>query len=142
MKGHTFLLLSLILSLLQGPFLPVVFAEGILFFLFVPSHSGRRFLPFLFLSGIIFDLVQGHALGITSLLFVSAGMFLYLVKEQFLFNKSLFIGSLVFILNIIRGKLIFGIVPWPEAVLAGLIAVFIHIFISGPFEGKFKIRTV
>lgn len=142
MKSRTFLLLSLIFSLLQGPFLPAVFAEGILFSLFVPSHSGRRFLPFLFLSGVIFDLFQGRALGVTSLLFISTGTFLSLEKEQVSFNRPLFIGSLAFILNIIRGKLIFGIIPWPEASLAGLIAVLIYIFVSGPIEGKLKIRTV
>lgn len=112
MKSRTFLLLSLIFALLQGPFLPPVFSEGILLPFFVPHQPVKKLLPSLFLSGIFFDLFQNQTLGVTSLLFLAfAGLFIFL-GNQLNFRKPVFLLISILAVNLLRAKIVFGTFPF------------------------------
>lgn len=112
MKARTFLLLSLFFGLLQGPFLPPVFSEGILLPFFVPHQPTEKLWPSLFLSGIFFDLFQNQTLGVTSLLFLAfAGLFIFL-GDQLNFRKPVFLLISVLAVTILRAKIVFGIFPF------------------------------
>lgn len=139
MKSRTFLLSSLVFSLLQGPFLPPVFIEGLLLVFFVFYNQPRKFLPTLFFGGLIFDLLQGQTLGATSLLFVLLSLVFFILKEQLSLKNPIFLGVFVIIVNLIRAKIVFGILPLPSGVLAGFAAVFIFKFFWRPRESEYKI---
>lgn len=112
MRARTFLLLSLVFSILQGPLLPPVFSEGILLLLFVPYQPARKLLPALFLSGVFFDLFQSQTLGVTSLLFLFfAGLFIFL-GDQLNLRKPVFLLIFVLAVTLLRAKIVFGTFPF------------------------------
>ena len=129
MKSRTFLLLCLVFGFIQGPFLPPVFGEGILVALFTLYNRPQKFLPAVFLGGLIFDLLQGQALGITSLLFVLTSSFLFVLREQISFKNPVFFGIFAGAVNLIRAKIIFGILSVPSATAAAVAAIFIFKFL-------------
>lgn len=136
MKSSTFLVLSFIFGLLQGPFLPPVFAEGILVVVFVLYNPPRRFLPALFLLGFIFDIFQSQTLGVSSILFLAFGSLVFLLKNDLPLKSPVLAGVLVILINILRAKIVFGILSFPSAIIAGIIAVLALNFFIGSFNGK------
>lgn len=131
MKFRIFLLLSLVFGFLQGPFLPPVFAEGFLAVIFVLYNPPRRFLPALFLLGFIFDIFQSQTLGISSILFLAFGGLVFLLKNELPLKSPVLAGVLVALINILRAKIVFGILPFPSAIVAGIIAVLVLNFLRG-----------
>lgn len=148
MKARTFLLLSLAFSLLQGPFFPVVFSEGILLSMFASYyshgglvyHSAKRIIPFLFLSGIFFDFFQNQQIGVTPLIFIIFGGCLFVFKEQFPWNKPVFLALPVILINLVRGQIVFGIIPVFSAVAAALFTIGVSMFITRSYEGRIGIK--
>lgn len=139
MRGRTFLILSFIFALLQGPLLPPVFSEGILVVLFALYNRPQKFLPALFLGGLVFDLLQGQALGTTSLLFILSSLLLFVLREHLSLKNPVFLGVFTSVVNLIRAKIIFGILPLSSSVAAVLIAIFIFKFFWQPQESEYKI---
>lgn len=122
MKARILLLLATIFSLLQGPFLPSVFAEG--FFVAAALLAPRR-LALLFLTGFLFDLLQGVRLGVTSILFLVVVFGASAVKGG-LFGKPQVLAAVVFLTDIVRARLLFGEFLWvPAAVAGGLTFLFL-----------------
>lgn len=111
MRARIFLLLSFIFALVQGPFLPPVFSEGILLPLFVPHQPVKKLLPALLLSGIFFDLFQAQRLGVTSLLFLFFAALFFVLKNQVDFGKPIFFVIAFLVIDFLRAKLVFGMFP-------------------------------
>lgn len=139
MKSRIFLLLSLVFGFLQGPFLPPVFMEGLLLVFFLFYNQPRKFLPTIFLGGLIFDLLQGQTLGTTSLLFVLASSIFFILREQISLKNPVFLGVFVMVVNLIRAKIVFGILPLPSGLLAGFLTILIFKFFWHPRESEYKI---
>lgn len=142
MRFRTFLLLSLVFSFLQGPFLPPVFAEGFLVVIFVLYNPPQRFLPALFLLGFIFDLFQSQTLGVSSILFLAWGGLVFLLKNELPLKSPVLVGILVAVINVLRAKTVFGILPFPSAIVAGIIAILALNFLTRPYEGKMGSREL
>ena len=124
MKLRTILLLSLLFSLLQGPFLPPVLLEGLLVVLILSAGISNKVIMQLFLSGLIFDLVQSTQLGITSAIFVAIGLLVSLFREAIPFQRPGFAALLGFVVVVLRGKILFSSLSGVEALLS-LILVFL-----------------
>lgn len=139
MKSRTFIALSFLFGLLQGPLLPPVFSEGILVVLFALYNRPQKFLPALFLGGLVFDLLQGQALGTTSLLFILSSLLVFVLREHLSLKNPIFLGIFASVVNLIRAKIIFGILPLSSSVVAALIAIFIFKFFWQPQESEYKI---
>lgn len=139
MRARTFLLLSFIFSLLQGPFLPPVFSEGILLVFLVIYNRPRKFLPALLLAGLLFDLLQSQTLGATSLIFILASAALFIIKDRVLSKRLVFWGIFAGAVNLVRAKIVFGILPLPPAIVAGVILVLVLKFFWQPQESEYRI---
>lgn len=138
MKSRTFLLLSLLFSFFQGPFLPAVFSEGILVILLILYNRPRKFLPALLLAGLLFDLLQNQTLGITSLVFILASAVLFIIKDQIPLKRLVFWGIFASTVDLVRAKIIFGILPLLPATIAGAILIFILKFFWQPQESEYR----
>lgn len=108
MSTRFLLITSIIFSLLQGTFLPPVFAEGLLVLFLSLAKQFRSASLGLFLGGIIFDLLQNQTLGQSSLLFLAlGGLFSYLANSLPL-NKPLFLAFFASLVNVLRTYILFG----------------------------------
>jgi hypothetical protein len=134
MKPRIFLLLSLLFAILQGPFLPAVFSEGILLVLLAVYNPPRKFLPVVVFGGLLFDLLQDQTLGVTSLIFVSASGLLFLISKEVSLTNSVLLGVFATIINLVRAKILFGILFLPFALAAGVVTALIFRFIWHPAE--------
>lgn len=139
MSTRLFLLLTPIFALLQGAFLPTVFAEGTLIVTFILSRNFNRvFLP-LFVSGMVFDLVQDQRLGITSAIFLSVALFIYLSRDLVrIRSKSglVYLLVLVFTVGFARGELVFSNVPWSPVIVSVCLMSLIYLFIWQPMGNE------
>ncbi|MDO8503502.1 MAG: hypothetical protein Q7S60_02305 [bacterium] len=124
MRIRTVLLLSLLFALLQGPFLPPVFFEGLLLVLILSAGVSNKVMLQLFLSGLVFDFVQSTQLGATSAIFVAIGLLVYLLRTAVPFQRPGFAALLGFAVVILRGKILFSSLFLVEALLS-LILVFL-----------------
>lgn len=125
MKARILLLLAVVFSLLQGPFLPSVFAEG-----FFVVAAPRR-LALLFLTGFLFDLLQGVRLGVTSILFLVV-VFGASALGGGLSQKPQVLAAVVFLTDIVRARLLFGEFLWAPAAVAGVLAFLFLKFAGRP----------
>lgn len=118
MSRRITLILSLIFSLIQGAFLPPVFAEGVLFLFFLWANEFTHGIITLFVVGIIFDLIQSQNLGTTSFIFtILAGLLIFL-KNQIPLNRPLFLSFVAVGANLIREKVVFGTLSFlPEIIV-------------------------
>ncbi len=128
MSTRLFLLLSLILALLQGAFLPPVFLEGLLVVIFVLSNQAPRVFAGLFVSGLLFDVVQTVHLGTTSVIFLIVGVAMLLLKKDIPFSRP-WVGMAISMLILLsRSKIVFGSFDFASVVLGGIIAFFVMSF--------------
>lgn len=112
MSTRFLLISSIIFSLLQGIFLPPVFAEGLIVLFLSLAKQFRGASTGLFLAGIIFDLLQNQTLGQSSLLFLAlGGLFSYLANSLPM-NKPLFLAFFASLTNVLRTYILFGTVSY------------------------------
>lgn len=141
MRIRTILLLSLLFSLLQGPFLPPVFLEGLLVVLILSSGISNKVIMQLFLSGLIFDLVQSTQLGATSAVFIAIGLLLYLFREAIPFQRPGFAAVLSFVILLVRGKILFTDFFLTEALVSSIIVfLFLNFFWRPARDNRLEIR--
>lgn len=139
MRARVLLLLATIFSLAQGPLLPSVFSEGffvvsLLARLDEDKPSGKWFLVF-FAVSFLFDLVQSTPLGVTPVLFLVLILAAAAVKGGFL-EKPGFLGTIVFLTDILRAKILFGdFMIWPAAVAGVLAFLFFRLMWRPKFIG-------
>lgn len=135
MRARFLISLAAFFALVQGALLPSVFSEGffvvsLLVRLDEAKPSGKWFLGF-FAVSFLFDLIQSTPLGVTSILFLVLIFAAARVKGGFL-EKPLFLGTIVFLTDILRAKILFGdFMIWPAAV-AGAIAFLFFKFVWRP----------
>lgn len=141
MKNSFFLFLSLIFAISQGPFLPVVLAEGLLVVMLIYANTDSNRMRIstnswvsLFVSGLVFDLVQGKTLGTTSLIFGVGALVLSL--------RSPWVFSLVALaLGLARSRLVFGEFLWvPSAIGAFLTILLFRVFWRSTDVAGVKLR--
>ncbi len=147
MRLRTLLLLSLLFSLLQGPFLPPVFFEGLLLVLILSSGNAgiagnaNKVMMQLFFSGLIFDLVQSTELGTTSAIFIAVGLLVSLFREAIPFQRPTFAAILSFAVLLVRGKILFTNFFLTEALVSGVIVFLFLNYISRPArDNRLEIR--
>lgn len=126
------------MAFLQGTVLPMVFLEG---FLFVHLIAGRdreelfewKNLLVVFSLGALMDLIQGaRILGVTSLIFLIFALVFGFVRESTISNKSLLFGVTVFLIDMVRSRLLFGSFFIGSSVIAAILAYFYFVLIFRP----------
>ncbi len=143
MKNRFFLLLSVIFAFLQGPFLPPVFVEGILFVLLISADSERIStdkLLTLFVGGLIFDLVQGQVLGVTPLIFGVSALGLTLLKENVLSKSPWILGAVALITDLSRSEIVFGEFLWVSAIICALLTFLLFRTLWPPANTSLQLR--
>ncbi len=111
MSSRIFLVLSLIFSLIQGPFLPLVFAEGMLIVFYLWSNNFDKNFVWPFIAGLIFDLIQDQTLGLTSLIFLFTSLFLKQMRGNLPLHRSWILAFVSILVTLIRSQIVLGVVP-------------------------------
>lgn len=93
-------------------------------------------MPTLLLAGLVFDLLQNQTLGVTSLIFILASAVFFIIKDQVSLDKPVFWGIFAGAVNLVRAKIVFGILPLPPAIIAGVILVLTLKFFWQPAQEK------
>jgi putative flippase GtrA len=71
---------------------------------------------------------------VTSLIFVSASGLLFLISKEVSLTNSVLLGVFATIINLVRAKILFGILFLPFALAAGVVTALIFRFIWHPAE--------
>lgn len=137
MTTRLFLLLSLICGLLQGPFLPGVFFEGLLVILLIFSRGLKRSLPFLFLAGILFDLASLRTLGSSSLIFITLGGVSWFLRNHITPERGIFLTASVLAISITRSHFVFNSVS-PLNIAVILVISLVTFNVLQPLLGRTK----
>lgn len=140
MNTRNLLFLSFIASLLQGPLLPQVAAEGFLVVL-AGGNITPKVLFALFASGIIFDSLGGKTIGATSFIFLLFALLLYFLRNQIFAKKAIFAALVVFLVDFTRSYFVFGTFsPWLLVFVFVVAYVLFHFAISSDFESEINLR--
>lgn len=144
MKTNLVLAFSVIFALLQGPFLPPVFFEGLLVVLILSAgiaSNANKVIMQLFLSGLIFDLIQSTQLGTTSAIFVATGLLLMLLREAIPLQRPGFALLVSLVIVLVRGKFLFSNFFLTEALVSSIIVFLFLNYISRPtHDNRLEIR--
>lgn len=140
MNTKLFLVLSIVVSFLQGPLLPPVFMEGVLLVAYLSANKETKSLPGVLASGLIFDLLQSQHLGLSSLVFLGATFLISLLEEHIPVYKALSLGVFAILINIVRAKIVFPSLTLPSVAISTVVALVIFTALLLPAKGWLKIK--
>jgi len=140
MSVRIFIILSLVFALLQGPFLPPIFVEGILLVMLIYANANTSKMRIdakvwagLFFGGLIFDLLQGRILGVTSLIF-GVGAFGLNWRNPWI------LGLVALSLDLARSKLVFGEFLWFPSLVCAVATILLFQFLWRSSDMVIKLR--
>lgn len=141
MSNRILFLVTIVVVLLQGPFLPPVFFEGLLVVFILSSGVSNKTILQLFLSGLIFDLVQSTQLGGTSIIFIAIGFLVNLLREAIPFHRPGFAALVSAAVVLARGMFLFSNFFLAEALVSSIIVfVFLNFFWRIARDNRLEIR--
>lgn len=119
-----YILISIFIALLQSTIISYdLFSLAMLLVMF--NQKPRQSWIIIFICSIIFDLISGRMLGTTSMLYLTAGLFLWLYRKKYNPYHGLFVFLFSSITVLVVNWLYYHQLVWVQSVIAGLIFIFL-----------------
>jgi len=144
MKTYLILIPVFILVVLQSSILPLNLLL-VLILIRASLKPDQQSFYLAFWSGLLLDLAQGTPLGLSSLIFLPASLFLFLYSKKFEASYAPFLAVFVFLISLLYYQTVFGYLGWQKSLLLAIIAFLFSFlwrrFVFRVFERKVKLRS-
>ena len=135
MKTYLILIPIFILVILQGSILPLNLLLALILIRTALKPDQQSFY-LAFWSGLLLDLVQGTPLGLSSLIFLLASLFLFLYSKKFEASYAPFLAVFVFLISLLYNWIVVGYLGWQKSLVLAILA-----FLFSFLWQKFFVRS-
>ena len=135
MKTYLILIPIFILVILQGSILPLNLLLALIL-IRTALKPDRQSFYLAFWSGLLLDLAQGTPLGLSSLIFLLASLFLFLYSKKFEASYAPFLAVFVFLISLLYYQTVFGYLGWQKSLILSILT-----FLFSFLWQKFLVRS-
>jgi len=135
MKTYLILMPIFILVILQGSILPLNLLLALIL-IRTALKPDRQSFYLAFWSGLLLDLAQGTPLGLSSLIFLLASLFLFLYSKKFEASYAPFLAVFVFLISLLYYQTVFGYLGWQKSLILSILT-----FLFSFLWQKFLVRS-
>ena len=135
MKTYLILMPIFILVVLQASILPLNLLLALIL-IRTALKPDRQSFYLAFWSGLLLDLAQGTPLGLSSLIFLLASLFLFLYSKKFEASYAPFLAVFVFLISLLYYQTVFGYLGWQKSLILSILT-----FLFSFLWQKFLVRS-
>ncbi|PIU33233.1 hypothetical protein COY29_05450 [Candidatus Woesebacteria bacterium CG_4_10_14_0_2_um_filter_39_14] len=135
MKTYLILMPIFILVVLQSSILPLNLLLALIL-IRTALKPDRQSFYLAFWSGLLLDLAQGTPLGLSSLIFLLASLFLFLYSKKFEASYAPFLAVFVFLISLLYYQTVFGYLGWQKSLILSILT-----FLFSFLWQKFLVRS-
>jgi len=135
MKTYLILMPIFILVVLQSSILPLNLLLALIL-IRTALKPDRQSFYLAFWSGLLLDLAQGTPLGLSSLIFLLASLFLFLYSKKFEASYAPFLAVFVFLISLLYYQTVFGYLGWQKSLILSILT-----FLFSFLWQKFFVRS-
>jgi len=135
MKTYLILMPIFILVVLQSSILPLNLLLALIL-IRTALKPDRQSFYLAFWSGLLLDLAQGTPLGLSSLIFLLASLFLFLYSKKFEASYAPFLAVFVFLISLLYNWTVFGYLGWQKSLILSILT-----FLFSFLWQKFFVRS-
>jgi len=135
MKTYLILMPIFILVVLQASILPLNLLLALIL-IRTALKPDRQSFYLAFWSGLLLDLAQGTPLGLSSLIFLLASLFLFIYSKKFEASYAPFLAVFVFLISLLYYQTVFGYLGWQKSLILSILT-----FLFSFLWQKFLVRS-
>ena len=135
MKTYLILMPIFILVVLQSSILPLNLLLALIL-IRTALKPDRQSFYLAFWSGLLLDLAQGTPLGLSSLIFLLASLFLFIYSKKFEASYAPFLAVFVFLISLLYYQTVFGYLGWQKSLILSILT-----FLFSFLWQKFLVRS-